>query len=267
MAIDKGQMQLLAAIRSLLRPIVDFALPPRCPACGVIVEDDARFCLPCWQKMDFLGDPCCACCGVPFAIEQGEGGRCGACLADPPGFDSARAVLAYGEIARTVAMRLKYGRRLGLARLMAAHMARRLPPNEMSEMILIPVPLHRWRIWSRGFNQAAVIADHIGRRSGIPVEKLALVRHRATRPLRAMNPAQRKRMVRGAFALDPRYSDWIAGRTVILIDDIHTSGATAQECARILRLGKAKSVHLLCWARVLPDRGSDRGDATFDRDD
>lgn len=260
-------MQIFSAIRRLSYPVwrtvVDYALPPRCPSCGCIVEDDARFCLPCWQKMDFLSDPCCARCGVPFETEQGDGAQCGACIAAPPAYNSARAVLAYGEVARTVAMRLKYGRRLGLARLMAAHMARHIPQGDPSEMLIVPVPLHRWRIWGRGFNQSAVIADHIGRLSGVTLEKLALIRNRPTRPLREMNPAQRQRAVRGAFRLDPHHAPKITGRQIILIDDIHTSGATAQECARKLRAGGASSVHLLCWARVLPDR-SDAGDVYGD---
>lgn len=169
-------------------------------------------------------------------------------MADPPPWDSARAVLAYGDVARTVALRLKYGRRIGLARLIARQMLRHVGDEEA---LIVPVPLHRWRLWSRGFNQSALIADHLGRLTGWPVEKQALRRVKRTAPLRGMNPKARAKMVRGAFALGP--GEGVKGRRVLLIDDVHTSGATAAACAKMLKRGGATEVRLLCWARVLPD--------------
>ncbi|HEX7783398.1 MAG TPA: ComF family protein [Sphingobium sp.] len=233
--------------------MIDYALPPRCPGCGEIVEDDHRFCLGCWSSMRFLGSPCCDQCGTPFDHDRGEGALCGQCIAEPPAVDRARAVLAYGDIAKTVALRLKYGRRIGLARLIAGQMARHVPVEGRDAMLLIPVPLHRWRLWWRGFNQSALMASHLGRLCGIPVEKEILLRSRRTPPLRGLSPKERRRAVRGAFAVDPARKDVLAGRTVLLIDDVHTSGATTDACARILRRNGAASVHLLCWARVLPE--------------
>lgn len=245
-------MTLVQILRTALGPVIDYALPPRCPGCGAIVAADDAFCLACWSDMRFLGEPCCARCGMPFDHEMGAGALCGACLADPPPFDSARAVLAYGDAARTVALRLKYGRRLGLARLIARHMARHLPPGaDAGEgALIVPVPLHRWRLWGRGFNQAALIADHLGRQAGLSVDKRTLVRARRTQPLRNLNPDMRARVVKDAFALAPDHG--FKGRSILLIDDVHTSGATAAACARTLKRGGAASVHLLCWARALP---------------
>jgi ComF family protein len=261
-------------LRPLLDSVVDYALPPRCPGCGVIVQEDDRFCLTCWSGMTFLGDPCCCRCGVPLppalgtgALEagaMGEGVECGACMADPPAFDSARAVLAYGDVARSVALKFKYGRRIGLARLIAGHMRKHLPEGDRAAMLIVPVPLHRWRLWWRGFNQAALIADRLGKAGGvgegkIAVDKDVLRRTRRTPPLRGHGAKARAKVVRGAFSLHPDAKARLQGRSVILIDDIHTSGATADACARMLRRGGASSVHLLCWARVLPDAmdGSD----------
>lgn len=242
-------------LKAALRPLVDYALPPRCPGCGVIIAQDHGFCLDCWSGMRFLGDPCCARCGVPFDHDMGVGAECGACLADPPPFDSARAVLSYGDVARTVALRLKYGRRIGLARLIAGHMARHVDDGG-GPRVIVPVPLHRWRIWHRGFNQSALIADHLGRLTGFSVESHALLRVKRTVPLRGMNPRQRDQAVRGAFAMAPRHG--LAGRRVLLIDDVHTSGSTAAACARMLKKGGAVDVRLLCWARVLPEESGRR---------
>lgn len=251
-------MTLFRLLRSVLAPAIDYALPPRCPGCGAIVAADDAFCLTCWSGMRFLGHPCCARCGVPFDHDMGADALCGACLADPPPFDSARAVLAYGDVARTVALRLKYGRRLGLARLIARHMARHIPTDVPDRALIVPVPLHRWRLWWRGFNQSALIADHLSRLSGLPVDKLTLSRVRRTQPLRGLNPKMRAKAVKGAFALEPGHD--FSGRSILLIDDVHTSGATAAACARTLKRGGATSVHLLCWARALPD-----GDWTIDK--
>ncbi len=243
-------MHFASILKGAVRPALDYALPPRCPGCGVIVEADDAFCLTCWSGMRFLGEPCCARCGVPFEHERGGEAACGACLAAPPPFDTARAVLAYGDIARKVALKLKYGRRVGLARLVARHMARRLPTLDAPPLI-VPVPLHRWRLWWRGFNQSALIAEHLGKACGLPVDKHALLRVRATQPLRSMQARQRAKAVAGAFALAKGHE--LKGRAVLLIDDVHTSGATAAACARALKRGGASSVHLLCWARALPE--------------
>lgn len=258
-AMDKHYMRLPPLLLSAGRLILDFALPPRCPGCGAITAGQQAFCQPCWSQMRFLGDPCCARCGAPFALDPGaEGAECGACIADPPRWNSARAVLAYGDVSRTVAMRLKYGRRTGLARLMAHYMAplaTRMADGEGA--LLVPVPLHRWRLWNRGFNQAALVVRHIAAITGLPADVLLLSRTRRTRSLRDMNARAREREVRGAFALDPARSATLSGKRVILIDDIHTSGATARACVAALQAGGAAEVHLLCWARVVKDAASD----------
>ena len=248
-------MPFLPLLKSAIRPALDYVLPPHCPGCGVIVGEDHGFCLSCWDSMEFLGEPCCARCGIPFPHDMGEGAECGACLADPPPFDSARAVLAYGDVARTVALRLKYGRRIGLARLVARQMLRHVPATGEDPPLIVPVPLHRWRLWGRGFNQSALIADHLGRLIGLAVDKHGLLRVKRTAPLRGMHPGQRARAVRGAFALAAGHG--MTGRRILLIDDVHTSGATAAACTHILKRGGAGEVRLLCWARALPRESAD----------
>ncbi len=239
------------AASNWLKPLLDYALPPRCPACGDIVSDPLAFCPGCWERIDFLGDPLCGCCGIELPSgAAGPDAQCGACLAQAPPFERARAVMRYGEIGRTIAHRLKYGRRVSLARVMAAQMNRLLDLPAENPAVIVPVPLHRWRIWSRGFNQSALIGRELAKLSGIPLETGLLHRTVNTPPLHSLGPRKRHQTVKGAFALGPGARERIDARTVILIDDIWTTGATVSACARILKRGGAGRVEILCWTRV-----------------
>lgn len=235
-----------------LRFAIDLALPPRCPGCGIVTADDGRFCLDCWQTLDFLAGPGCAQCGERLGELAPAGSRCGRCLADPPAFDRVSAAFAYGDVARAVALKLKHGHRPMLARTLARTMAR-LAPELPPDALLVPVPLHRWRLWRRGYNQAALIAGALGRIRGLPVDPALLERHKPTPMLRGLGRRERAKAVRGAFRLGAAAS--IRGRTIVLVDDVLTSGATANACARVLKRGGAARVELLCWARVIADAG------------
>ena len=225
-----------------VRAVVDFALPPRCPACGTIVDGDAHFCVECWRSLDFLTGEGCALCNTPVDI---AGTICAPCMAKPPRHDGVRAALRYGEVARGVALGLKYSRRVENAQVMARLIARHLD----GEGMLVPVPLHRWRLWSRGFNQAALMARQLGKSSRVPVDMELLVRHRPTTSQRGRSKAARADAVRGAF----RATRNIAGGTIWLVDDIYASGATANACATVLKRAGAERVVVLCWARVLTE--------------
>lgn len=238
------------ALLSIARMARDFALPARCPACGVLVEGDGRFCLGCWQQLDFLPDGGCAGCGHPMAAAA-EGLTCGACLAHPPHHDGVRAAVAYGDVARGLALKLKYSGRTAMAEIIAAQLVRHVDAGMNG--ILVPVPLHRWRIWRRGYNQSALIARALARRTGAELSLDSLARTRQTPVLRGMGPAQRAKAVRGAFSVAKAQRGNVAGRHVWLVDDVHTSGATANACARALKRAGAERVVLLCWARVLAE--------------
>ena len=236
-----------------LARLADLALPPRCPGCGEITQDDHRFCVRCWSSLRFLGPPWCALCHAPFEYDRGQGTACAECMADPPLHAGVRAAVAYGDVARDVALKLKYSGRLACAETMARAMARLMPEGAD---LLVPVPLHRWRIWSRGFNQAALIATALSRASDLPADAELLRRVKATPVLRGLGHKGRAKAVAGAFALAPG-AEKLTGKTIVLVDDVYTSGATATACTRILRRGGAEKVILLCWARVLGDEALD----------
>lgn len=246
---------LLRGLRVAARAIVDYALPPRCPGCGVIVGEDRQFCLTCWSSLHFLDGPACTQCSIPLPVALPGGPiACGACLASVPPFDGAPAAVTYGPVARTVALRLKYGRRTGHARLMARLMVRQLAVlGGADEILLVPVPLHRWRLWSRGFNQAVLVVDELARQTGAPRDHHLLLRTKSTASLRGKGRRERERIVAGAFALTPDAKARTAGRHVVLVDDVHASGATLRAAARVLRRSGAARVSALTWARVVPE--------------
>ena len=237
--------------RHLVRLGVDLLLPPRCPACRKMVEVDGSFCRDCWAGLRFITAPMCARCGVPFDVDRGPGTECGACLIQPPRYTAARAAMIYDGSARTVLLGFKHGDRQHLVRVMAPQLVRAGAGWLGPDVVLVPVPLHRWRLWQRGFNQAALLALATGRRSATPVAVDALIRVKATLISRGLNRRKRALNVRAAFRVARR--DAIMGRDIVLVDDVLTTGATAEACTRTLLRAGARSVRVLTWARVVRD--------------
>ena len=234
------------AIRGLGKALLDFALPPRCAGCADVIAEVDGFCPECWAQVEWLGDAGCDRCGLP--LEGTEAELCGRCLANPPPIERMRAAVAYGDVPRTIALKLKYGRKVALARTMARYMAP-LASKTDGPSLIVPVPLHRWRLWSRGFNQSGLVANELGRRWGVDVDHRLLRRVKATQPLKGLNHQQRRKAVAGAFSIAPGAT--LGGATVILIDDVLTSGSTAEACAKVLRKAGAGRVELISWARVV----------------
>jgi ComF family protein len=233
-------------LRNCGKLVLDFVLPPRCGGCGVIVAELHSFCPECWKQIEFLGNGGCRTCGIP--LEGTDAELCGACLAQPPPISRTRAAVAYDDLSRGVAIRLKYGRKVALARTMARYMAP-LVDRGAGDCLLVPVPLHRSRLWWRGFNQAALVARELSRRLGIDADPFVLRRTKRTPALKGMSPLQRRKTVAGVFHVGDKSR--VAGKTIILVDDVLTTGSTADSCARMLKKAGAEQVHLVSWARVV----------------
>ena len=245
---------LLSLARGAGRRALDALLPARCLACGAIVDAPGARCAPCWGQLAFIAPPLCTRCGLAFELPP-QGGEssgsvaCAACAGDPPLFGRARAALTYDDRAKSLVLRFKHADAThagpGFARWMAQAGGALLAECDL----IAPVPLHRWRLLWRRYNQAALLAHALGRLSGKPVAPGLLVRRRATPSQGHLNPAQRRANVAGAFALRPAAAG-IEGKRVLLVDDVLTTGATAGECAKVLLKAGAAAVDVLTLARV-----------------
>lgn len=231
--------------------LANWVLPSRCPICGHIVAEDHQFCLGCWQKLDFINQPWCESCGLPFAYEHGAGTICAKCIVSPPDHDGVRAAAIYDDTSSQIAIGLKYSTKLGLAELIARHLVKYLDEFD-TNAVLVPVPLHRKRLWSRGFNQSVLIAQALSARSALLVDNV-LVRDRHTPPLRSIDVKERQKLLKQAISVRQSAISRIAHRTILLVDDVYTTGATTNACARVLRQAGAEQVFVLCWARVVSD--------------
>ncbi len=238
--------------RGVGRRLLDLVLPPVCMACGMPVATPHGLCAACWSRLRPIERPYCERLGIPFGYDIGAGALSAEAIAAPPVFDRARAAVLYDEVARDIIQGLKYHDRTELAGLIGRMTARAGRELTAEADVIVPMPLHRVRLWRRKFNQAAVIAVEVGRLTGVPVELMALRRVRATRPQVGLGEREREVNVRGAFRVDPAHRVRIEGRRVVLVDDVLTTGATAGAATRALRRAGAAHIDVLTFARVAP---------------
>jgi len=235
--------------------MLDAVLPPLCLGCGEIVGAPGALCAACWQGFSFIAPPQCACCGDPFAEHLGDAALCVACLARPPKFRRARAALAYDTQSRRLVLPFKHGDRTDIARACGGWMARAGAELLAEADLIAPVPLHWRRLLTRRYNQALLLARALVRAAPPGVEhRLApdlLRRRRWTGSQAGLRAKERRRNVREAFDIHPRWAAEVAGKAVLLVDDVLTTGATAEACARVLQRGGARHVDVLTLARVV----------------
>jgi ComF family protein len=236
-------------LRRIGRAVVDGVLPPRCLSCGEIVEEPNALCGRCWSGITFFAPPWCVLCGLPFPHPMGEDALCAACALGRGSWDQARAVLRYDKSSRRLVLGLKHGDHTHLAAAFGQWMHRAGREVLAGADLLVPVPLHWTRLFQRRYNQAALLAQAVRAAGGPDVAADWLVRRRRTPSQGHLGPAARERNVRGAFAMRPRRS--FAGKRVVIVDDVMTTGATVEECARVLKRAGAVSVGVLTLARAL----------------
>ena len=238
------------AFAHLPRLALDIALPTLCVACREPVDGEG-VCAECWAKLSFIAPPYCPRLGIPFVYDPGPELLSMEAIANPPAYQRARAAVRYDDVARTLVHALKYQDRTDLAPAMGRWMARAGQELLDEADVLVPVPLHWRRGWSRRYNQSGALARVISRQSGVKLASEALRRVRATEQQIGLSRSQRASNVQGAFKVATERSADIAGRRVVLVDDVLTSGATTDACARALSRAKAAQVDVLVFARVV----------------
>ena len=226
---------LVKELKEGLRPVVDLVYPPRCPSCGAAIATHGSLCQDCWGELEFPQND-------DKSVD--EGSRRSQII----------AATIYNEMSRSLILKFKHGGKLALAPLLGRMMASRVPANKGVDPLIIPVPLHRTRIWKRGFNQAAMLAREISRAGKGTLFVDALVRQRRTPSLGNMSAEKRKAALTGAIALHSKARDAVKNREIILVDDVLTSGATSDACVEVLLGGGASCVDIVCFARA--DRAS-----------
>jgi len=241
-----------AAARAL-----DLLLPPRCLSCGSVVIQVHSLCPTCWKGLRFLSPPQCYSCGLPFDHELPAESLCGGCLRKPPLWTRARAALAYDTGSKGMILRFKHADYTQAAITFAIWMERAAGPLLTEADIVAPVPLHRWRLFRRRYNQAALLASNLARRGGRRAIPDLLLRKRNTPSQGNLTARQRQRNVAGAFAVLPRWQPAVKDARILLVDDVFTSGATLDACSKVLYRAGAERVEVVTLARVLrpaPDR-------------
>lgn len=196
--------------------------------------DSTNFGADCWPRLSFTNPPWCAACALAFAHEQANDTLCATCLADPPIHEGMRAAVAYDDMSLQIILRLEYGGKIGSAKLVARQLLRHLP-DDRGEILVVPVPIHWTRLWSRSFNQSALIAQELAHLGEMRYSVDLLLRTRRTPNMRGLSAKQRRQTVAKAFAINPARLDLARDARINLIDDVLTTGATSDGCTKALK--------------------------------
>ena len=229
--------------------LLDLLIPLRCVKCGILVEDKPGLCPTCWLKVPFISKPFCACCGLPFEFEIDQNALCARCSYEQPVYTTARSVFAYTTESKDLILKFKHLDALSSVPLFAEWMANAI--EERKQALCIPVPLHWTRLFMRTYNQAALLAQKLASLTQWTYMPSVLVRNRRTPSQGYLSGKDRKKNVARAFSVPQKKRCHVVGKTIILVDDVFTTGATLNACAHSLLKAGAKEVHALTLARVV----------------
>lgn len=241
------------APRRFGRAVADLLWPPLCAHCRAATEAPDALCALCWSRLALIERPFCERLGTPFALDIGGPLLSPDAIANPPAFDRARAVARYDDIARALTHRHKYGDQTHLALTLGRMMARAGSELIADADVIVPIPLHRIRLWTRRYNQAALLARVVAAQAAKPLLVDGLFRRKHTPPQVGLSRTARAANMTGAFRIPPGKAPLIEGRRVLLVDDVLTTGATANAAARVLRRAGAAGIDVLTFARVAPE--------------
>lgn len=239
-------------MHSLFHSFLDFILPLRCLKCGDLVEGQAGLCATCWGKIPFITKPFCACCGAPFDFDIEDGALCASCSFERPLYTSARSVFVYTDDSKDLVLKFKHLDHLSAVPLFAHWMAS-LSTVE-GDVVCIPAPLHWTRLFRRTYNQAALLARKVAYLKGWTYAPSLLIRSKRTPSQGHLSREERLQNVKNAFAITPSQTAFLKGKTIALIDDMFTTGATLNGCAQTLLKAGAREIHALTLARSLTSR-------------
>ena len=238
-------------MQALLKHAVDFILPPRCVVSGDVVDRQGMLAPHIWQSFRFIGDPQCKSCGLPFDYDVDGDTICAGCMAYPPRYDAARSALVYDDASRDVILRFKHADAPHAVRAFVPWLQSAAPNLVEEADIITAVPLHYRRYISRRYNQSAILAQGLAQASGSICIPDLLLRTRATPPQGHLKPKARRDNVKKAFAINKRFAEQIKGKRILIMDDVYTTGATVNECAKVLKKAGASCVDVLTVARVV----------------
>jgi len=255
--LDRATKNIRFWLGSGTRYLSEILVPGSCIVCEGAVAKQGGCCPKCWSKMRFVSEPLCPVMGIPFSVNLGEGMLSAEAIADPPPFERLRTAVLYDDIAAKLVSGLKFSDRIGHARWMANWMAHAGSELLENEPLIVPVPLHRGRLFTRRFNQSAELARQIAHRSRSidRYEPQILTRTKATKQQVGLSLSERSRNVSGAFRVASHSKMNISGKNIVLVDDVYTTGATAKAATRALKRAGAKNVDVLVFAKV--ENGTD----------
>ena len=235
----------------IFHDLIDFILPPRCYGCADVLDNHQQLCSTCWKALNFISRPLCALCGYPFSYEVSETALCAHCAHTPPAFDTARSTFYYDEGSKSLILKFKHGDATYGADLLEDFLSKASSDviSKLKNPTVTPIPLHWTRLFKRMYNQSAILAQKIAKRNSYAYVPDLILRKKMTPYLGNFGRDERKKILKGAFSLNPKYK--IKEKDVLLVDDVHTTGATLNHAAKLLKSRGARNVGVLTLARVV----------------